>query len=130
MSNALSDGDVTAIRQVWDVLIEANHTLDWDAFEAHATEDYVHLDPRTAPLVGRQAWRAWADSIDFSDVNARFDVEEIEGEGNFAFLRWDMSGGWTEDGERVETRAKGLTIFERGEDGSWRASRNVWNATP
>ncbi len=127
---ALAKDDLAPVREVWDALIAANLTTDWDAFQRHATEDFVQLDPRSPPLVGIKAWREWADSLDLGDVNARFDVDELAGNGDLAYVRWSFAGSWTEGGEVMETQGKGLSLFRKSPDGSWRISHNVWNSNP
>ncbi len=129
-ADALSEADLAPVREVWDALIAANRATDWDAFQQHATEDFVHLDPRAPALVGIKAWREWADSVDFGDVDIRFDVDELAGNGDLAYLRSSFAGSWTEGGELMETQGKGLSLFRRLADGSWRISHNVWNSNP
>ena len=123
----LSDADLAAVRAVWDAM-EAVGT-DWDAVQQFLTDDFVHLDPRTAPLVGVEAWMEWVEAMEFGDDQSQYTVEEVTGSGDLAYIRWSFTGSWTESGQLVESQGKGISIYRRMPDGSWRLSREVWNAT-
>ena len=134
MSNgqhALSEADVAAVRRVWEAMEAANTATDWDTYQQHLTQDIVFLDPRIAgPLRGRTAWREWVDSMGFSDPEVRYDVEEISGSGDVAYIVWTGEGRWIEGGEQMEAQGKGLSLFQRETDGAWRMSRSAWNSNP
>ena len=127
MSHDLTAADLTAVRAVWDDM-EALGT-DWDALQQFLTDDFVHLDPRSAPLVGVEAWKEWVESMELGDDQTEYTLEEVTGSGDLAYIRWSFTGSWTESGQLVESQGKGISIFRRMPDGSWRLSRNAWNAT-
>ena len=81
-SHDLSDADLAAVRAVWDDM-EAVGT-DWDAIQQFLTDDFVHLDPRTPPLVGVEAWMEWVESMEFGDDQTQYTVEEVAGSGDLA----------------------------------------------
>ncbi len=127
ISHDLTATDLAAVRAIWDDM----QTLgtDWDALQQFLTDDFVHLDPRTPQLVGVEAWREWVESMELGDDQSQYTVEEVAGSGDLAYIRWSFSGSWTESGELVESQGKGISIYTRMPDGSWRLSRNAWNAT-
>ena len=127
----LTEADLAAVRRVWEAMEAANSATDWDTYQQYLTQDHVTLDPRIAgPLRGRAAWREWLDSADLSDPEVRFTVEEISGSGDVAYIVWTGEGSWIEGGEQMEAQGKGLSLFRREGDGSWRLSRSAWNANP
>lgn len=130
-AHALTEADLAAIRQVWEAIQEANFAADWDAAEPLLTDDYVQLDPRvTGPIRGRTAWREWADSLDFQELDGGFTMEGLSGSGDVACAVWGFDGRWQEGGQEMVAVGKGLAVFQRGTDGSWRMSRNAWNMDP
>ena len=130
-AHALTEADLAAVRKVWDTMEAAQMATDWDAYQQHLTKDIVALDPRIAgPLRGRTAWREWADTMDVSDVEGTFNVEDVSGSGDVAYLVWTFDASWAEDGEKIEAQGKGLSLFRREADGSWRLSHSAWNANP
>lgn len=130
----LSAEDRAAIQAAWDRLAEADTNLDWDVSETLIADDIVHIDPRHAgPIAGRTAWREWIDSMAFETIEGsetRYDVVEIAGSGDLAYVVWTLTGSWVERGETVTTSGKGLTLYERQADGSWLVARNAWNQDP
>ncbi len=129
-AHALTEADLAAVRKVWDTMEAAQMATDWDAYQQHLTKDIVALDPRIAgPLRGRTAWREWADTLDVSDVEGTFNVEDVSGSGDVAYLVWTFDASWAEDGEKMEAQGKGLSLFRREADG-WRLSHSAWNANP
>jgi ketosteroid isomerase-like protein len=129
-SHDLTETDLADIRAVWDAVEASDLASDWATTQGYLTSDFVHLDPRTAPLLGSEAWLEWVESMDFSDVQGTYTVEEVAGSGDLAYVRWSVTGSWMEGGELVETQGKGLSLFKRMPDGLWKMSRNAWNATP
>ena len=45
-AHALTEADLTAVREVWDTMDAANAATDWDTYQQHLTQDIVALDPR------------------------------------------------------------------------------------
>ncbi|MDX1389715.1 MAG: DUF4440 domain-containing protein, partial [Acidobacteriota bacterium] len=85
------------------------------------------------PISGRTAWREWIDSMGFESVEGAetgYEVIEIAGSGDLAYVAWTLSGSWIERGETVSMSGKGLSIYRRQPDGSWLLARNAWNPDP
>lgn len=130
-SHDLTPADLAAVRKAWDDVLAANTAADLDAVERRLSDDHINLDPRAAgPIRGSKAWRKWADSLDFGNVALDFKVEELSGSGDFACVVWTFAGGWTEGDKTIESAGKGLSLFKRDSNGSWRFSHNAWNANP
>ncbi len=130
-AHALTEADLAAVRRVWDTMEAAQMATDWDTYQQHLTKDIVALDPRIAgPLRGSTAWREWIDSMGLSDPEVQFNVEEVSGSGDVAYIVWTGEGRWIEDGQQMEAQGKGLNLFRREADGSWRSSHSAWNANP
>ncbi len=130
VSHDLTPADLEAVRTVWNAIVEADSRADWHAVGDLLTDDVVHLDPRTGLISGKAAWRAWVDRMEFGTADLDLQVEEVGGSGDLAYVVWTSQGSWTEAGKPVTARGKGLTLFVRTDDGSWKEARNAWNMTP
>lgn len=129
-SGALSASDRAAVQEAWDAVAAADIAADLEATEALITDDFVHIDPRVAgPLSGRAEWRAWADSLDFGAGEGGYEVEEIGGSGSLAYVVWTGRSSWMQGGQRQEASFKGMSVFRKEADGSWKLARNAWNPT-
>ena len=128
---ALSEADIAAVRRVWDTMLDANFAMDWDTYMQHMTDDVVGFDPRLAgPLRGKNAFQAWVDKTDFADPQGTFEVEKISGDAGLACVEWTFEATWTENGEPMQAKGKGMTLYRHDDDGAWRMSHNAWNADP
>ena len=115
----LSDADVSAIRGVVDGLREAELAGDWDAVEAFFAEDVVFMLPDQE--FGRAAWRAMVDEMQLTFHELTFEVAEIDGRADLAFLRGTLKHTISVGGARDESHDVGkyLWILKKQPGGSW-----------
>ena len=129
-SSAFTDEDIAEVEAVWDAISVADAAADWDAVATHLADDFVHMDPRRPTIRGLAEWHEWIDAIELGPGDLTYEAQEIDGSGDIAYVMWTFSGSWTEAGELMEAEGKGLSVFRKKADGSWKASRNAWNANP
>ncbi len=122
-ATALFDGIV----EEWDAALNAE---DVDALKALYADVPVSMPPNVPARVGLDVIRGW--EADF------FAQGEVEADNVFEGVRvsGDLAVGWgsytltitPEEGEAVSDAGKWVAIWERQADGSWRATRNIWNS--
>jgi len=123
--------DRSAVQAAWDAVTAADRQADWDTSETLMTDDFIHLDPRVSgPLRGRGPWREWVDGMGFGAADVRFAAVDVAGSGDMAYVVWTLEGSFAERGETVMISAKGMSLFERQDDGRWLLAANAWNANP
>ena len=122
----LSDADVSAIRGVVDAIREADLAGDWDAVVALYAEDAVFMMP-DQPEFGRAAWRAGLDEAQMTFHEFTFEVAEIDGRADLAFLRGTFSGTVSvAEAEPEEAVGKIVWILKKQPDGSWLIALQIW----
>lgn len=130
--SARTEADVTAIKAVFKQYDDAVTAGDLEGFAALFVEDCIVLPPNAAILVGKDRWHSWTKSslFDQFDMEETITVEETEIAGDWAFARGAYTWRATPKagGETVEEVGKGIMIFERQSDGSWKISHNIWNS--
>jgi ketosteroid isomerase-like protein len=101
---------------------------DWDGWANLMTEDVVFLVPNGPPVEGRAAVRAFGEA--FPHLTAfTAEASEVAGNGGLAYNRGAYSFTATPDsGPPLNEQGKFLGVYRRQPDGSWRISRNIWNA--
>jgi len=115
----LSDEDVSAIRGVVDALREAQLAGDWDAVVALYAEDVVFMLPGQ-PEFGKAAMRAMVDEAQMTFHELTFEVAEIDGRADLAFLRGTFSATISVgEAEPFEGPGKYVWILKKQPDGSW-----------
>jgi uncharacterized protein (TIGR02246 family) len=133
----LRDADRAAIRA-----LDARFVRGWLDDDANAvlglySPDAALLPPGAQPLAGPAAIRAYWWPTDGSHTRiTAFDrtIDEIEGNGDLAWMRGTARLAWTyeKDGKTtVQTsRSIDLVLLRRGPDDQWRIVRQMWNTLP
>lgn len=125
------DVERKAIGIVIDELTNAYVARDWDTFAAYFTDDGVWMPPGVAPLRGKDSWwsfvQPWWDSSRVIDIGVT--TEELVVIGDWAIERHTefqvMMFGESE--EPASLYFKGVWIFRRQDDGSWKIAQYIWN---
>ena len=120
-----------AIEIVIGELTNAYMARDWDAFADYFTDDGIWMPPGVAPLHGKDAWwsfvQQWWDSSNVMDIGVTTD--ELLVINDWAIER-HTEYQVTTFGESTEPASlyfKGIWIFRRQEDGSWKIAQYIWN---
>ncbi|MDA2933709.1 DUF4440 domain-containing protein [Acidobacteria bacterium AH-259-D05] len=96
------------------------------------TVDVIIMPPNQPSVTGRDALRRW-----FQDFFNQFEVkqfttsqEEVSVTGDRAYSRgvfsWNLNP--KEGGQPFQDTAKWIAIWQRGPDGSWKVSHDIWNS--
>ena len=129
------DPSVDVEREAIEIVIEdlTNAYIDrnWDAFAGYFTDDGIWMPPGVAPLRGKDAWwsfvQPWWDSSTVMDIGVT--TEELVVINDWAIER-HTEYQLTTFGESAEPASlyfKGIWIFRRQEDGSWKIAQYIWN---
>lgn len=97
------------------------------------TDDAILLPPNGASLIGKEAMRAWQETnFEGHSFEFKIDSEEIVISGDLAFSRGTLSLTATSktDGNSFSGEGKYILILRRQNDGSWKATHDIWNDTP
>ena len=124
------DADTTAIKTVIEHVAEAWKAGDWNALAGLYTDDTIWMPPGEAPLRGKDALRAWVEPIwnEYTVVELSMPSEEIVVIDDWAYERhFELLEIYEVGGEQTQYYLKGVRIFRRGEDGSWKIARYIWN---
>ena len=122
--------DAAAVRSVFDEVTAALNSGDGDIIDLD-TEDAVVMYAGEPAAIGKEAIRIrqkrFRDQATFEETRS---VEEVVVSADWAFVRWAGTGTVTpKDGsETSEFNRKGITIFQRQPDKSWKVARAIWNS--
>ncbi len=127
-----SEADKEAIRAVSDTEFAAVEKGDIDAHLAVLGDDVVIMPPNEAAIYGKLAFRASSETFYSQFTIEQFDhsQEEIVVAGDWAFERWtvSMTVSPSGEGDAVSEEVKGIHIYHKQSDGSWRIVRDIWNS--
>jgi uncharacterized protein (TIGR02246 family) len=125
---ALEDEQI-AVEKVHDKEVEAMNAGDVEGVLAVCTDDVVFMPTDQPPVKGREAVHDWlAGFFDQSSVSISNTPEDITVAGDVAIEPWNALVTVTpKDGEAMSNRLKGIYVYHRAEDGSWKIARGIWN---
>jgi len=125
------DDDISAIRTAIDGLTDAYVARDWDSFASFFTNDGIWMPPGVALLQGKEAWWAWVkpwwNSSTVMDIGVS--TEELIVIDDWAIERHieHQTTIFGAGEEPASLHFKGIWIFRRQEDGSWKIAQYIWN---
>ena len=125
------EADKEAIKEWFDTYTSTDTAEDLDAWVDHFAEDIIAMPPNEATMKGKEALRQWGQPF-FDQFNQEElgTIKEIEESGNWAFARVPYTLKLTPKGggETLLANGKGIYIFKRQADGTWKASNAIWNS--
>ncbi len=123
-----TEADRQAIDAVRDQEVEAFNTGDMSL--AYATDDLVNLPPGEPATVGKAAAQAWMEGF-FAvfTPSLTYTSADVIVDGDLAVEHYTGSATLTptEGGEAMVETFKGIHIYQRQADGSWKMTHDVWN---
>jgi len=126
-----TDKDIVAIEAVIDGLTKAYVARDWDSFAQFFAEDGVWMPPGVEPLSGKAAWWEWVQPWWGSStvVNIGVSTQDLVVIDDWAIERHvEYQSTIFGDAEAPTTlNFKGVWIFHRQKDGSWKIAQYIWN---
>ena len=124
-----TEADVDAINQLREQEVAALRDGQVDAFLARFTDDCVVMPPDVATITGHEGLRSWAESF----------LEQFEMRGEYTSSNVTVAGDWAIErytgamtvtpragGESVEESVRGIHIYRRQADGTWRIAQDIW----
>ncbi len=123
--------DMAAINSVHDEHTAALNAGDAASYVALLTEDAVLLPPNQPAVLGRDAIRDYRQTMfEQNTLDVTRSSEKAVVTGDWAYVSHNYRGTLTPTagGEPSEISGKGITIFQRQPNGSWKISRYLWSS--
>ena len=95
------------------------------------TEDCAMLPPNEPLLNGHEALRSWFEGFyEQFNVNGRYTSSDVVVAGDWAIERYAGIFTFTPKagGEPIDDALKGIHIYRRQPNGTWRIAQDVWNS--
>ena len=125
---ASTDPALTRAHEDYLAAINANDT---EAVLALLTDDAVYLPPNAPAVAGTAAIRPWLAGY-FAAYRAHWDKEtrELVAAGDWAleYAAERVTDTPVAGGAAVEDVCKGLIVYRRQADGTWKVAKDMWNS--
>jgi ketosteroid isomerase-like protein len=127
----LTDQDRAAILKISDNALRIVNApeIDFEAFvKFYYTEDATTLPSHEPAVQGRDSQIAWYKA--YPPVEIGEEILEIDGREDFAYTRLSYTLKLTIPGstEPIVDTGKGLRIWKKQKDGSWKVSCDIYNS--
>ena len=126
-----TQADEAAIKGVHLRVTRAIKEKDAGSLLALFDSDLVVMPPNEPPIVGKAALRSWFLRLtDQFSIELDSSVEELKVSGDWAYERFSFRRTMTPTGggEPTTARGKGIHVYRRQSDGSWKLARDLWNS--
>lgn len=130
MAPADQAADIEAINAVREREIGAFTEGNVDGLMSILTADAVIMPPNGETVRGTEAVRAWARGmVESFEAEGGYDETEITIAGDWAIERYtgELTLTPTDGGDPIEERMRGIHIYRRQPDGSWKLAQDIWN---
>jgi len=127
---ARHEADLDAITAAGERLIAAIDADDVPGILAELAPDHVTIAPGTPPLEDPTSLEAWhADRVSMFDSSIEAEWQDIRLDVDLAAQRWTsrMTLQPLVVGEPVSGESRGLWVWARQADGSWKLLWSIWN---
>ena len=117
--------DERAIRELVDNWFTASMAGDIETVLGYMTDDVIFMTAGQEPF-GKVAFAASSAKMNDMKLDGRFEIQELQVLGDWAYLRNRIEMSVTPPGgETIRRAGYTLTIFAKGRDGRWRLSRDA-----
>ncbi|MDH3291324.1 MAG: DUF4440 domain-containing protein [Gemmatimonadota bacterium] len=126
---ASTEEDVAAVLAVRAAEVASITT--GDTVIAHVADDIVLMPPNSPAVVGKTAARAWSRELSQQATIQAIDYTsaDVVIAGDWAIERYAGSVTMVPTGgEPMSETLKGIHIYRRQADGSWKLAQDVWNS--
>jgi len=130
---ANADADKDAVAKAHDVLEGSYRNSDCAAMVSTAASNAVFEPPNSASATGPDGIKAWCTPMFAAMKTKSLNIsgKDIEVSGDIGVDRGDYD--WTltpaKGGADVHAKGRYITIWHRQSDGSWKATRLIWNSS-
>ncbi len=125
------DEDLAAVSEARNAILAALHNDDLSGIMASLGDAHQTMAPGAPTVPDSEALREWhRNRIDLFSLQSDHTTEEMILAGDLAIEKWSGQSRLTSkaEGEVVEDSIKGLWIWQRQVDGSWKLMWSIWNS--
>lgn len=114
-----------------EAYVDAVNSNNVDTFMAVVTDDIVFQAPNMPEVVGRAAVREFVTGY-LSAFTTNWDKTQrdfvVSGDRAYQRYGYTVTDTNKATGAVTTDTGKGLIVFQRGTDGTWRVARDTWNS--
>lgn len=125
-----TEEDVAAIDKIREMEAASLNNADPSQVASIYSADVEYIPPGEPALKGTDAVRSWLTGmLEQFEGNLEYTSSDVTILGDWAFEQYAATATLTpkDGGEELVEHARGIHIYHRGEDRSWKITHDVWN---
>ena len=126
-----SEEDVAAINKVRELEAASFNDANPDGVTHIYAKDVEYIPPGEAALKGTDAVRQWiVGMLEQVDAKLKYTDSDVKVVGDWAIEQYAGVITMTPKagGESMTENLRGIHVYRRGEDGSWKITHDIWNS--
>ena len=126
-----SEEDVAAINKVREMEAATVNSSDAGVVESIYAKDVEYIPPGEPALKGTDAVQQWVTAmVDQFEVDLVYTSADVKVVGDWAFEQYAGTATLKPKagGDAMVENVRGIHIYHRGEDGSWKITHDIWNS--
>ena len=125
-----SEEDIAAINKVREMEAATVNDAKNDIVTQIYAEDVESIPPGEAILKGLDAVQRWLmDLVEQYDAELKYTGSDVKVVGDSAIEQYAgiVTMAPKSGGESITQHIRGIHVYRRGEDGSWKITHDIWN---
>lgn len=125
-----SEEDVAAIDKIREMEAASVNEASAENVSMIYTADVEYIPPGEPALQGTDAVREWMLAlVEQFDADLEYTAADVKVSGDWAFEQYAGNVTLTPKagGDPVVEQVRGIHVYHRGEDGSWKITHDIWN---
>lgn len=125
-----SEEHVAAINKIREMEAASVNNADSANVTKIYSPDVEYIPPGEPALKGTDAVREWHTAlIEQFDANLEYTASDVKVMGDWAIEQYEgrVSLKPKTGGDPVVEKVRGIHVYQRGQDGAWKITRDIWN---
>ena len=125
-----SDEHKAAIDEVREMEAASVNNADSSSIPKIYSQDVEYIPPGEPVLKGTDAVREWHMAlIEQFDADLEYTASDIKVMGDWAIEQYEGNVKMTPKagGDPIVEQVRGIHVYRRGEDGTWKITKDIWN---
>ena len=122
--------DIAAIQEIGKQGMRAYSAQDLSTLETLFTDDLILMPPDRPIIIGKEAMLEWVENVFLVFEPGGYTTASnviVAGDWAIEHYTFNLAMRPKDGGEAIQEKGKGLHIYRRQADGSWKIARDIWN---
>ncbi len=124
------EADIAAIQEIGKQGMRAYSAQDLSTLKTLFTDDLILMPPNRPIVIGKEAMLEWVENVFLVFEPGGYATASnviVAGDWAIEHYTFNLAMRPKDGGEAIQEKGKGLHIYRRQANGSWKIARDIWN---